>query len=159
MVKIPALELNGQNWKIYCMKLIEATATHIAEPLGVLAGWEEDDGSDDWEGTDATAKFLIYPTLPLELLCSIRKLDTMHEMFVYLTCRFHDYDPIERDTKTKAKTCTNDEVSNGQSGSANECTTEVYQTVERASIATEDSEGLQTSRDKSVMNGDENVTY
>ena len=74
MVKIPALELDGRNWKIYRTKLIEAAATHIVEPLGVLAGWEEDDGSDDWEGQDATAKFLIYPTLPLELLRPIRKL-------------------------------------------------------------------------------------
>ena len=143
MVKIPALELNGRNWKIYRAKLIEAAATHIAEPLGVLAGWEEDDGSDDWEGTDATAKFLIYPTLPLELLRPIRKLDTAHEMFVYLARRFHDYDPIERDAETEAKTYTNDEVSNGQSGSANERTAEVYQIDERAGIATEDSEGLQ----------------
>ena len=83
-VKIPALALDGQNWKNFHAKLIEAAATHIAEPLGVLAGWEEDDGSDDWEGTDATAKFLIYPTLPLELLRPIRKLDTAHEMFMYL---------------------------------------------------------------------------
>ena len=51
-------------------------------------------------------------------------------MFMYLAHRFHDYDPIKRDTETKAKTCANDEVSNGQSGSTNKCTTEVYQTVE-----------------------------
>ena len=127
MVEIPALELNGRNWKIYRAKLIEATATHIVEPLGVLAGWEEYDGTDDWEGRDATAKFLIYPTLPLELLHPIRKLDTAHEMFVFLARRFHDTNPIERDAKTKAKTCANDEVSNGQSGSSNERAAEAYQ--------------------------------
>jgi len=109
MVKIPALELDGRNWKIYRAKLIEAAATHIVEPLGVLAGWEENDGSDDWEGQDATAKFLIYPTLPLELLRPIRKLDTAHEMFVFLARRFHDYDPIERDAETKLATCANED--------------------------------------------------
>jgi len=108
MVKIPALELDGRNWKIYRAKLIEAAATHIVEPLGVLAGWEENDGSDDWEGQDATAKFLIYPTLPLELLRPIRKLDTAHEMFMFLARRFHDYDPIKRDAETKLVTCAND---------------------------------------------------
>ena len=109
MVKIPALELDGRNWKIYRAELIEAAATHIVEPLGVLAGWEENDGSDDWEGQDATAKFLIYPTLPLELLRPIRKLDTAHEMFVFLAHRFHDYDPIERDAETKLATCANED--------------------------------------------------
>ena len=109
MVKIPVLKLDGRNWKIYRAKLIEAAATHIVEPLGVLAGWEENDGSDDWEGQDATAKFLIYPTLPLELLRPIRKLNTAHEMFVFLARRFHDYDPIERDAETKLTTCANDD--------------------------------------------------
>jgi len=109
MVKIPALELDGRNWKIYRAKLIEAAATHIVEPLGVLAGWEENDGSDDWEGQDATAKFLIYPTLPLKLLRPIRKLDTAHEMFVFLARRFHDYDPIERDAEMKLATCANED--------------------------------------------------
>ena len=158
-VEIPALTLDGQNWKIYHTKLIEAAATHIVKPLGVLAGWEEYDGTNDWEGQDATAKFLIYPTLPLELLRPIQKLNTAHEMFVFLTQRFHDTNPIERDAETKAKTCANDEVSNGQSGSTNEHATEVCQTVERAGIATEDSESPQRSGDESVMNRDENTTY
>ena len=59
MVEIPALTPNGQNWKIFCAKLIEATATqHV---LGLLAGWEvepDDDDSeewDDWYGYDAVA--------------------------------------------------------------------------------------------------------
>ena len=124
-----------------------------------MAGWEEYDGTNDWEGQDATAKFLIYPTLPLELLRPIWKLDTMHEMFMFLTRRFHDTNLIERGAETKAKTCTNDEVSNGQSGSANKCATEVYQTVERARIATEDSESPWRSGDESVMNRDENITH
>ena len=121
--------------------------------------WEEYDGTDDWEGRDTTAKFLIYPTLPLELLHPIRKLDTTHEMFMFLAQRFHDTNPIERDTKTKAKTCTNDKVSNGQSGSSNKHAVEAYQTDEQAGIATEDSENPQRSGDESVMNGDENIMY
>ena len=48
-VKIPKLAKNGQNWKIYRMKVIEAAAMDITNPLGVLAGWELDDGSHDWE--------------------------------------------------------------------------------------------------------------
>jgi len=37
-VKVPKLTENGQNWKIYHVKVIEAAATDITEPLGVLAG-------------------------------------------------------------------------------------------------------------------------
>ena len=103
-VKIPALALDGQNWKNFRAKLIEAAA--MQEVLGFLAGWEvepDDKDSeewDDWYGYDAVAKFLIYPTLPLELLRPIRKLRTVHEMFEFLAHHFHDYDPIERDAQT-----------------------------------------------------------
>ena len=104
-VKIPTLALDGQNWKIFRAKLIEATATQ--QVLGLLAGWEvepDDEDSqewDDWYGYDAVAKFLIYPTLPLKLLHPIWKLHTVHEMFEFLTHQFHDYDPIEQDVQMK----------------------------------------------------------
>ena len=40
-VEIPTLALDGQNWKIFHVKLIEAAATqHV---LGLLAGWECND--------------------------------------------------------------------------------------------------------------------
>ena len=46
-VEVLKLKLNGRNWKIYRTKIIEATATDITGPLGVLAGWQLDDGSYD----------------------------------------------------------------------------------------------------------------
>ena len=164
-VEIPTLALDGQNWKIFRAKLIEATATQ--QVLGLLAGWEvepDDEDSqewDDWYGYDAVAKFLIYPTLPLELLCPIRKLHTTHEMFEFLTHQFHDYDPIERDVQTKkAKTCTNEKVNNGQVGAAHVHTEDTYQTFGPAGIAAESPENLQRSGDGQVTNnGSENATH
>ena len=165
MVKIPALELDGQNWKNFRAKLIEATATQ--EVLGFLAGWEvepDDEDSeewDDWYGYDAVAKFLIYPTLPLELLRPIRKFHTAHEMFEFLALHFHDYDPIERDAQTKkAKTYANEKVNNGQVGAAHVHTEDAYQSFERAGIAAEGPENLRESRDRLVTkNGGENPTH
>ena len=55
-VKISALALDGQNWKIFHAKLIEAAA--MQHVLGLLAGWEvepdndESDEWDDWFGYD-----------------------------------------------------------------------------------------------------------
>lgn len=164
-VEIPALALDGQNWKIFCAKLIEATATQ--QVLGLLAGWEvepDDEDSqewDDWYGYDAVAKFLIYPTLPLELLHPIRKLHTAHEMFEFLAHQFHDYDPIERDVQTKkAKTCANEEVNNGQVGTAHVHTEDTYQTFGPAGIAAESPENPQRSGDGQVTNnGSENAMH
>ena len=78
-------------------------------------------------------------------------------MFVYLEHKFHDTDPIKKDTERKVKTCANDEVSKGQSGSASLRTTETYRTVERAGIATESPENPPTSGDGQEMYRDENV--
>ena len=164
-VEIPPLALDGQNWKIFRTKLIEATATQ--QVLGLLAGWEvepDDEDSqewDDWYGYDAVAKFLIYPTLPLELLRPIRKLHTAHKMFEFLTHQFHDYDPIERDVQTKkAKTCAYEKVNNGQVGAVHVHTENTYQTFEQAGIAAEGPENLRESRDGLVTkNGGENPTH
>ena len=165
MVETPALALDGQNWKNFHAKLIEAAATqHV---LGLLAGWEvepdndESDEWDDWFGYDAIAKFLIYPTLPLELLRPIRKLHTTHEMFEFLTHQFHNYDLIERDAQmNKAKTYANEEVNNGQAGAANTHTENAYQTFEPAGIAAESPENPQRSGDRQVTNnGSENATH
>ena len=128
MVEIPALELDRQNWKIYHTRILEVAAT--LGVLKVLIGSEKDDGSDYWLGRDTKARFLIYPILPPQLLDCILQLDTAHEMFVYLECKFHDTDPIERVAEKKVKTCTNDEVSKGQSGSTSSCAAETYRTVE-----------------------------
>ena len=59
-VEIPKLAENGRNWKIYHTKIIEAAATDITDPLGVLAGWQPDDGSYDWECLDAILKWTFY---------------------------------------------------------------------------------------------------
>ena len=164
-VKIPALALDGQNWKIFRVKLIEAAATqHV---LGLLAGWEvepdnnESDEWDNWFGYDAIAKFLIYPTLPLELLRPIRKLRTVHEMFEFLAHHFHDHNPIERDAQmNKAKTCANEEVNNGQVGTVHVHTEDTYQTFGPAGIAAESPENPQRSGDGQVTNnGSENATH
>ena len=100
MVEIPALELDGQNWKIYRAKILEDAAT--LEVLDVLAGWRtepDDEDTNDWEdwySCDCSAKWLIYPILPPQLVTPIRELQTAHEMFVFLARQFHDTDPIER---------------------------------------------------------------
>ena len=93
-VKIPKLAENGRNWKIYHAKIIEAAATDITDPLGVLAGWQPDDGSYDWECLDAILKWTFYTSVPISILPPIRKLDTVHEIFKYLAKRFRDNEPI-----------------------------------------------------------------
>ena len=160
MVEIPALELDGQNWKIYHAKVLEDAAT--LDVLDVLAGWrtEPDEDTDDWEdwySCDCSAKWLIYPILPPQLVTPIRKLQTAHEMFVFLACKFHDMDLIERDAKKKVETCANDKVSNGQGGSASLHAAGTYRTVEQAGIATESPENPPTSGDGQVTYRDENV--
>ena len=93
-VKIPKLELNRQNWKIYHTKVVEAAATDITDLLGVLAGWEPDDRSYDWECRDAILKWSFYTSVPISILHPIRKLDTAHKIFKYLAKHFHDNEPI-----------------------------------------------------------------
>ena len=158
MVEVPALELDGQNWKIYRMRILEVAAT--LKVLEVLIGSEKDNGSDYWLGRDMKARFLIYSILPPQLLDSILQLDTAHEMFVYLERKFHDTDPIERNAEKKVETCANDKVSKGQSGSASLCAAETYRTVKRAGIATESPENPPTSGDGLVTNnGDKGTTH
>ena len=93
-VEIPKLELNGQNWKIHCAKVVEAAATDITDLLGVLAGWEPDDGNYDWECRDAILKWSFYTSVPISIICPIWKLNTVHEIFKYLMRRFRDPNPI-----------------------------------------------------------------
>ena len=73
-VKVPKLAKNRQNWKICRTKIIEATATDITDPLGVLAGWQPDDGSYNWECLDAILKWTFYTSVPITILRPIRKL-------------------------------------------------------------------------------------
>ena len=158
MVEIPALELDGRNWKIYRTRILEVAAT--LKVLEVLTGLEKDNGSDYWLGQDMKARFLLYPMLPPQLLDLILELNTAHKMFVYLEHKFHDTDLIKRVAEKKVKTCANDKVSKGQSGSASSHAAETYRTVERASIATESPENPPTGRDGLVTNnGDESTTH
>ena len=94
-VKIPKLAENGRNWNIYHTKIIEATAMDITDPLGVLAGWQPDDGSYNWECLDAILKWTFYTSVPISILCPIRKLDTAHEIFNYLAKCFCDLGRVQ----------------------------------------------------------------
>ena len=101
-VEIPKLAENGRNWKIYRAKIIEAAATDITDPLGVLAGWQPDDGSYDWECLDAILKWTFYTTVSISILRPIQKLDTVHKIFNYLAKHFHDSNPIVDPRATSA---------------------------------------------------------
>jgi len=91
MVKIPALELDGQNWKFYRAKYLEAAATYYC--LDVLGG-RPDDGTDDWEEGNALLCSLFMETIPASIYYRIR-LNTAHENYKYLAKCFRDNDPIE----------------------------------------------------------------
>jgi len=91
MVKIPALELNGQNWKIYRAKYLEVAATYYC--LDVLAG-RPDDGTDDWEWCNALICSLFMETVPASIYYHIR-LKSAHQIYNYLAKCFRDNDPIE----------------------------------------------------------------
>ena len=106
-VEVPKLAENRRNWKIYRAKIIEATATDITDPLGVLAGWQPDDGSYNWECLDAILKWTFYTLVPITILRPIRKLDTTHEIFNYLAKRFCDNNPIVDPHAKKSEPSTN----------------------------------------------------
>ena len=61
MVKIPELTLDRQNWKFYCVKYLEATATNYC--LDVLGG-RPDNGMDDWEEANGLLCDLFMETIP-----------------------------------------------------------------------------------------------
>ena len=82
MVKIPELAEDGQNWKIYREKYLEVAATeHL---FSVVAGWELDDGSKDWDHRNRTARTLFYITLPPSFRLRIQPLENAREVFRYL---------------------------------------------------------------------------
>ena len=76
------------------MKIVEAAATDIMDLLGVLAGWEPDNGSYNWECRDAILKWTFYTSVPISILRPIWKLDTADQIFKYLAKCFHDSEPI-----------------------------------------------------------------
>jgi len=104
MVKIPALELDGQNWKIYRAKLLEHAATKGW--LDVLAGGP-DNRTNDWEGCNALLHELLHDTIPISIYIRLRR-NTAHQVFKHLAKRFHDRDPITDPRAKKLATCANE---------------------------------------------------
>jgi len=107
MVKIPELAEDGQNWKIYRAKYLEVAATENL--LSVVAGWELDDGSKDWDHWNRVARMLLYITLPPLLQSRIRLLERAQEVFRYLAYYFLDADPIVDPRAKKLATCANED--------------------------------------------------
>ena len=89
MVKIPELTEDGQNWKIYCVKFLEAAATY--DCLEVLAGRPYK--GDDWDGCNALLCCTFMESIPPSIYFPIR-CRTVHENFKYLVKHFHDNEPI-----------------------------------------------------------------
>ena len=109
MVKIPKLAEDGQNWKIYCAKFLEAAATYNC--LEVLAGRPYE--GDNWDGCNALLCCTFMESVPPSIYFPIRR-RTTHENFKYLAKRFRDNDPIPHTnefqcagTATAAKTLEN----------------------------------------------------
>jgi len=107
MVKIPELAEDGQNWKIYHVKYLEVAATENL--LSIVAGWESDDGSKDWDHQNRVACMLLYITLPPLLQSHIQLLENAQEVFQYLAFYFHDCEPIADPCVKKLATCANDD--------------------------------------------------
>ena len=91
MVKIPELALDGQNWKFYHAKYLEAAATNYC--LDILGG-RPDNGTDDWEEANALLCDLFMETIPASIYFQIH-LNSVHKIFKYLAKHFHDNDSIE----------------------------------------------------------------
>ena len=107
MVKIPELAEDGQNWKIYRAKYLEVAATENL--LSIVAGWESDNGSKDWDHRNRVARMLLYITLPPLLQSRIRLLENAREVFQYLAYYFLDAEPIADPRTKKLATCTNED--------------------------------------------------
>ncbi|KIM62811.1 hypothetical protein SCLCIDRAFT_24644 [Scleroderma citrinum Foug A] len=149
-VEIPKLAENGRNWKIYCAKIIEAAATDITDPLGVLAGWQPDDGSYDWECLDAILKWTFYTSVPISILCPIQKLDTMHKIFNYLAKRFFEQagaaaEDISADSEKQKKSPTSADTATERHASA-ERNNEDLTTTKALTRGTEDVDNRNVGR-------------
>jgi len=148
MVKIPALELDGQNWKNYRAKLLEHAATKGW--LDVLAG-ASDDGTYDWEGYNALLHELLHDTVPISIYIRLRR-NTAHQVFKYLAKRFRDREPIADPRAKKLATCANEDK---HYPSAESPTSENAAT-ERLANAKRDEEDLPCTKDLTRGNEDVN---
>lgn len=130
---LPALSLDGRNWKTYRAKLLEFTAT--ARLLDIIAGRKLDDGSDVWEMENAQLMFIVYSTIPRPFFLQTLHLQTARELFSHLANRFGDSSPIvERDSH--AETVEPETHENGGSAKLVHAET-IPQAFERAGIAAE----------------------
>jgi len=148
MVKIPELEEDGQNWKIYREKYLEVAATERL--LSVVAGWELDDGSKDWDHRNRTARTLFYITLPPSFRLRIQPLENAREVFRYLQFYFLDLDPIEDPRAKKLATSANEanRVSAATVHATNSGSTH-GRTTRRCKSRKRDTEDLSTTKDLS----------
>ena len=90
MVEIPELAEDRQNWKIYCVKLLEVAATRGW--LCVLAG-EPFDGMYDWQGYDTLLHKIFNYTVPINIYVQLH-CNTAHQVFKYLAKQFSNNEPI-----------------------------------------------------------------
>ena len=162
-VEVPKLAENGRNWKIYRTKIIEAATTDITDPLGVLAGWQPDNGSYNWECLDAILKWTFYTSVPITILRPIRKLDTAHEIFNYLAKCFCNNNPIMDPHAKKSEPSTN-KVNGAGTAAENisadsekweESPTSESAAAETLTSANRDEENLSTTKD--LIQGTEDV--
>ena len=152
-VEVLKLAENGRNWKIYHAKIVKAAVTDITDLLGVLAGWEPDDGSYDWECQDAILKWTFYTSVPISILRPIRKLDTADQIFKYLAKHFCDSEPIPHANKfQRAGTATAAETPEKSPTSA-DAATERHASAERNEEDLSTTKDLSTQGTKSVNNG------
>jgi len=77
--------------------------------VSIVAGWESDDGSKDWDHRNKVARMLFYITLPPLLRSRIRLLEDAREVFRYLAFYFHDCEPIADPRAKKLATCANED--------------------------------------------------
>ena len=149
-VEIPKLAENGRNWKIYHTKIIKAAAMDITDPLGVLAGWQPDDGSYNWECLDAILKWTFYTSVPISILCPIRKLNTAHEIFNYLAKCFRDSNPIVDPRMTSANDAKHDAHENLHTELRESPVSDNAATEWHASAEWNNEEDLSTTKDLST---------
>ena len=107
---------DGRNWKTYRAKYLEVAATECS--LSIVAGWESDDGTKDWEHQAGVARMLFLITIPTLLRRHIRQLRTAQEIFKYFAKLFGDSDPIE-DPRVKKLATSANKVE--RAGTAAEC--------------------------------------
>jgi len=160
MVKIPELAEDGQNWKIYHAKYLEVTATENL--LSIVAGWESDDGSKDWDHRNRVARMLLYITLPPLLRSRIRLLENAREVFQYLAFYFRDCEPIVDPRVKKLATCANEDkcYPSAESPTSENAAIERHANAEREDLPTKAlNRGTEDVNDRNVGREDPRTSF